>query len=152
MNVERWIKARNASWLRLEELLARVAKGGLSSLRRTELQELGLLYRTISSDLSRARAMRLGQDMQIYLNNLVVKAHNQVYQRKIDRGGDVLDCLPIRLSNTRSQIFCLRGCGFFDLCRSVHGELQLCKERCAFWSNGVDQRTPSGPRRLVAAD
>ncbi len=91
MNVERWIKARNASWLRLEQLLARVAKSGLGSLERNELQELGLLYRTVSSDLSRARAMQLGHDMQLYLNNLVVKAHNQVYQRKINRGGEVLD-------------------------------------------------------------
>ena len=91
MNVERWIKARNASWLRLEQLLARVANGGLGSLERTELQELGLLYRTVSSDLSRARAMKLGQDMQLYLNNLVVKAHNQVYQRKINRGAEVLE-------------------------------------------------------------
>ena len=91
MNVERWIKTRNASWLRLEHLLARVGKSGLGSLPRNELQELGLLYRTVSSDLSRARAMRLGQDMQIYLNNLVVKAHNQVYQRKIDKGGQILD-------------------------------------------------------------
>ncbi len=91
MNVERWIKARNASWLRLEYLLACAGKSGLSSLPRKELQELGLLYRTVSSDLSRARSMKLGQDMQIYLNNLVVKAHNQVYQRKIDQGSDLLE-------------------------------------------------------------
>jgi uncharacterized membrane protein SpoIIM required for sporulation len=91
MNVERWIKARNASWLRLEHLLSCVGKNGLNSLPRKELQELGLLYRTVSSDLSRARSMQLGQDMQIYLNNLVVKAHNQVYQRKIDQGSDLLD-------------------------------------------------------------
>jgi uncharacterized membrane protein SpoIIM required for sporulation len=91
MNVERWIKARNASWLRLEHLLSCVGKDGLNSLPRKELQELGLLYRTVSSDLSRARSMQLGQDMQIYLNNLVVKAHNQVYQRKIDQGSDLLD-------------------------------------------------------------
>ncbi|HEY9684191.1 MAG TPA: stage II sporulation protein M [Oculatellaceae cyanobacterium] len=91
MNVERWIKARNDSWVRLEQLLMRIGRSGLGSLQRTELQELGLLYRTVSSDLSRARAMKLGQDMQLYLNNLVVKAHNQVYQRRINRGMVVLD-------------------------------------------------------------
>ena len=93
MNVERWLKARNASWQRLEELLKAVDSGGLAKLDHQQLRELGRLYRSTSADLSRARAMKLGQSVQLYLNNLVVKAHNQVYQTRTDRWADLVNFL-----------------------------------------------------------
>jgi uncharacterized membrane protein SpoIIM required for sporulation len=93
MNVERWLRARKPSWQRLEELLRLVDQKGLPSVDRQELQELGRLYRAASADLSRARAMKLGQDVQVYLNNLVVKAHNQVYQTQRNRWIDLLNFL-----------------------------------------------------------
>lgn len=95
MNVERWLKARKPSWEKLEALLVRVEKRGVQDLDRNELQELGRLYRLTSADLSRARAMKLGQNVQVYLNNLVVKAHNQVYQRPRNRWSDLLNFLWI---------------------------------------------------------
>lgn len=95
MNVERWLKSRNTSWQKLEALLRRVDQEGLSSLERQQLQELGRLYRAASADLSRARAMTLSQDVQVYLNNLVVKAHNQVYQTQRNRWTYLLDFLWI---------------------------------------------------------
>jgi uncharacterized membrane protein SpoIIM required for sporulation len=91
MNVERWLKLRNPSWQKLEELLRLGESSGLSSLDRYQLQDLGRLYRATSADLSRARAMKLGQDVQVYLNNLVVKAHNQVYQTKSNRWVDFVN-------------------------------------------------------------
>lgn len=85
MNVERWLKSRRPAWQNLEDLLKIVESRGLKALKRQELQELGRLYRAASADLSRARAMKLSSDVQVYLNNLVVKAHNQVYQTRNDR-------------------------------------------------------------------
>lgn len=85
MNVERWLKTRRVCWQSLEDLLKIVESRGLKALNRQQLQELGRLYRAASADLSRARAMKLGSDVQVYLNNLVVKAHNQVYQTRNDR-------------------------------------------------------------------
>lgn len=90
MNVERWLKARTPYWQKLEDLLRLVDKKGLQSLDRQQLQELGRLYRSSSADLSRARAMKLSQDVQVYLNNLVVKAHNQVYQTEQNRWKDLV--------------------------------------------------------------
>lgn len=89
MNVERWLKTRRPAWEKLEQLLRRVDQGGVGRLDRHELQELGRLYRSASADLSRARALKLGQEVQVYLNNLVVKAHNQVYQREANRWRDL---------------------------------------------------------------
>jgi uncharacterized membrane protein SpoIIM required for sporulation len=95
MNVERWLKSRTPYWQKLEELLRRVDQKGLGCLDRQELQELGRLYRSTSADLSRSRALKLSQDVQVYLNNLVVKAHNQVYQTKRNRWDDFLNFLWI---------------------------------------------------------
>lgn len=93
MNVERWVKTRTLFWQQLEELLQLIDKRGLPALNRQQLQELGRLYRSASADLSRARALKLGQDLQVYLNNLVVKAHNQVYQTSNDRWSGLVNFL-----------------------------------------------------------
>ena len=89
MNIERWIGSRMPSWQRLEGLLGQVERRGLRSLDRQQLHELGRLYRAVSADLSRARAFKVTFDLKIYLNNLVVKAHNQVYQRRRNRWADL---------------------------------------------------------------
>jgi uncharacterized membrane protein SpoIIM required for sporulation len=89
MNVERWVAARQVYWQKLEDLLKQIDKKGLSSLSREDLQALGRLYRSAASDLSRARVMRLGTDIVGYLNNLVVKGHNQVYQSPQNRWQDL---------------------------------------------------------------
>ena len=89
MNVERWLKTRKPAWERLETLLKQIDKLGMHQLDRQELQELGRLYRMTSADLSRARSLKLGQDVQIHLNNLVVRAHNQVYQTRRNRWSDL---------------------------------------------------------------
>lgn len=85
MNVERWVAKRRPVWEKLEDLLRQVERGGLRSLKRDDLQSFGRLYRSISADLSRARALNLRSDILVYLNNLVVKGHNQVYQSKKNR-------------------------------------------------------------------
>lgn len=85
MNVERWVAKRRPVWEQLEDLLKQVERGGLRSLDREKLQSLGRLYRSVSADLSRARALNLGNELLTYLNNLVVKGHNQVYQSKKNR-------------------------------------------------------------------
>lgn len=91
MNLERWVRSRRPTWRHLDELLVRIERRGLQSLSRAELQELGRYYRASSADLSRVRALNVGGDVQAYLNNLVVRAHNQVYQRERNRFSDLLN-------------------------------------------------------------
>lgn len=89
MNLERWAARRRPTWQQLEDLLQQIDKRGVKALDREQIQSLGRLYRSSSADLSRARAMNLGTDILVYVNNLVVRAHNQVYLRKSNR---LLDC------------------------------------------------------------
>ncbi len=88
MNIERWVRSRKPTWNKLEELVKRIERQGLHSLSPEELKELGRLYKSTSADLSRARALDMGGAVPAYLNNLVVKAHNQVYQTAQNRWQD----------------------------------------------------------------
>jgi len=63
----------------LEQLLDQSARKGLSSLGRSELQELGLLYRQIAADLAALREDRGSVHFARYLNQLLARAHNIIY-------------------------------------------------------------------------
>jgi hypothetical protein len=50
-----WLNKRQPYWSQLESLLARVKGQGLHALSRSELRELGLLYRQTATDLAAVR-------------------------------------------------------------------------------------------------
>lgn len=80
MNVQRWIARREPSWKHLEALLKRTEAQGIKSLNASDIRSLSSLYRSVSSDLARARThdldLSLVQDLQV----LTSRAYNQVYQ------------------------------------------------------------------------
>jgi len=57
----------------------RVQHGGLKSLNRGELRELGLLYRQVASDLAVLRGDLSSVHFARYLNQLLARAHNTIY-------------------------------------------------------------------------
>ena len=75
----RWLDERRAYWKRLEQLLDEVGQRGLSSLRRRQLQELGLLYRQIGSDLAALREDAGSVHYAEYLQRLLARAHHIIY-------------------------------------------------------------------------
>jgi uncharacterized membrane protein SpoIIM required for sporulation len=77
--VEEFVAARQRSWTRLEELLAR-ARGDVRRLEAEELEELGALYRRLSSDLAIAQRDYPGDRVLQYLNQFFARAHAQVYR------------------------------------------------------------------------
>jgi uncharacterized membrane protein SpoIIM required for sporulation len=74
-----WINKRQTYWSRLESLLARVKQQGLHALSRSELRELGLLYRQTATDLSAVRGDPSSVQLSRYLNQLLGRAHNAIY-------------------------------------------------------------------------
>ncbi len=80
MNVQRWITRRESSWKRLNVLLKQTEKRGIKSLKAREIQELSSLYRSVSSDLARARTQKLGDVVVQDLQTLTSRAYNQIYQ------------------------------------------------------------------------
>jgi uncharacterized membrane protein SpoIIM required for sporulation len=75
----RWLEKRKAYWARLEQLVDRSNKGGISALDHRELQELGLLYRQTASDLATVREDVTSNQLSFYLNQLLGRAHNLIY-------------------------------------------------------------------------
>jgi uncharacterized membrane protein SpoIIM required for sporulation len=75
----RWLEKRKTYWTRLEQLLDQSAQHGFRSLGRSELQELGLLYRQIAADLAALREDRGSVHFARYLNQLLARAHNIIY-------------------------------------------------------------------------
>jgi uncharacterized membrane protein SpoIIM required for sporulation len=75
----RWIEKRKPYWTRLEVLLDQSKKSGFRTLGRSELQELGLLYRQIAADLATLREDRGSVHFARYLNQLLARAHNIIY-------------------------------------------------------------------------
>jgi uncharacterized membrane protein SpoIIM required for sporulation len=83
-----WLKKRQSYWSRLEALLERVKGQGFHGLSRSELRELGLLYRQTATDLSAVRGDPSSVQQARYLNQLLGRAHNAIYsgQKKTASG------------------------------------------------------------------
>jgi uncharacterized membrane protein SpoIIM required for sporulation len=75
----RWLEKRKTYWARLELLVDRSKRGGISALDHRELQELGLLYRQTASDLATVREDVTSNQLAFYLNQLLGRAHNLIY-------------------------------------------------------------------------
>ena len=74
-----WLEQRRPYWTRLDALLDRAAHDGVKALTRAELQELGLLYRQIATDLSTVREDPGSVRYAAYLNQLLARAHHTIY-------------------------------------------------------------------------
>lgn len=83
----RWIEKRRPLWTRLENLVDRASRGGISALNHSELQELSLLYRQTAADLATVREDPSGRASAEYLNRLLGRAHNIVYSGSSRVGG-----------------------------------------------------------------
>jgi uncharacterized membrane protein SpoIIM required for sporulation len=86
----RWLEERQTYWSRLEALLDQISRTGLGSLSREELQELGLLYRQIASDLAAVREHPGSVHVADYLNRLLARAHHIIYSVDRKRPADFL--------------------------------------------------------------
>jgi uncharacterized membrane protein SpoIIM required for sporulation len=78
----RWLDKRKPYWARLEQLLEQSTRRGLPSLGRSELQQLGLLYRQIAADLAVLREDRSSVHFARYVNQLLARAHNIIYSAR----------------------------------------------------------------------
>jgi uncharacterized membrane protein SpoIIM required for sporulation len=74
-----FIARRRPFWERLESLLNRVDRQGLRGLDVPEIQELGRLYRSATTDLATAQTRAYDPGTVTYLNRLVARSHAYVY-------------------------------------------------------------------------
>jgi uncharacterized membrane protein SpoIIM required for sporulation len=83
MNAEQFVRTHRSDWERLDELVNKAQKARLAALSDDELHEMGALYRRASADLARAQTRHsnthAGRELVRSLNDLVLRAHSQVY-------------------------------------------------------------------------
>ncbi len=91
---EQFVTGRRGAWERLDDLVKR-AQNGLGALSDDEIQELGALYRRTSADLARAQTRyattTAGRELVRSLNDLVLRAHAQVYSAPSPEVSNALD-------------------------------------------------------------
>ncbi len=83
-----WLRKRQSMWARLDKLVHNVTAHGLRTTEHAALRELALLYRQTAADLATVRADASSPALAAYLNQLLGRAHNLVYQgERRGRGG-----------------------------------------------------------------
>ena len=87
----RWLERRKPHWQRLESLLEQSARSGFRTFGRSELRELGLLYRQIAADLATLREDPGAVHFARYLNQLLARAHNIIYSTRKTSPSMILD-------------------------------------------------------------
>jgi uncharacterized membrane protein SpoIIM required for sporulation len=89
-DVNRFLVERRAEWDELEALLARVEREGMASLGIAGARRFGKLYRSVSSDLIRARTELVDVAVTDYLNDLVGRSYAQIHAGTGQRGKRLL--------------------------------------------------------------
>lgn len=95
MNLEQFLQERKPNWQTLETYLQR-AERQITGLSAGELDELGRLYRLVTSDLALARRDFPTQQVTVYLNQLAGRAHNVVYRGAPVRRRALVDFYRVR--------------------------------------------------------
>lgn len=96
-SAEHFVRTHYPIWERLGELTDKARSAHLGALSDEELQELGVLYRRASADLARAKtrysSTKAGRDLVRSLNDLVLRAHTQVYSAPAPQSKNLLSFL-----------------------------------------------------------
>ena len=107
MTANDFIKLREKDWKRLETLIKN--RQGRGNLNAGEINELGTLYRAVTSDLALARRDYPGQRVTNFLNQLLTRTHSYIYQE------DVSDLRPVARYFTRDLPRTFRQTWLFTL-------------------------------------
>jgi uncharacterized membrane protein SpoIIM required for sporulation len=89
MSLERFIQDRRPAWNRLAGLVERLYARGPRRIPGTEINELLCLYRDVSADLARLRALEGDPNLVREINRVVTRAHAQIYRAPARRFGSL---------------------------------------------------------------
>lgn len=78
MNAEQFYRSRQADWQQLTALLDKSQQ--MNRLSPAEVQQMGLLYRSVTSDLALAQREFPRHRVTAFLNQLVARGHATIYQ------------------------------------------------------------------------
>jgi len=80
MTLGTFVRNNRPRWQRLETMLSFIEARGPAKADRPFLRELSALYRATTGDLAFAQTHYRGTTLQLFLHQLVARAHNQIYR------------------------------------------------------------------------
>ncbi len=110
-----FVERRTAAWSELDALLVRAGRRGVRRLQPEEVEQIGRLYRAVTSDLAYAEGRGYDARLIAYLNRLVARAHAYVYGAAATTGWH-------RFATFYSQTFpreFRRSIGFITICTAL---------------------------------
>lgn len=153
---DRFRLEREGEWRRLEDIVARMEKGGLRRIADEDLLALPTLYRTAASSLAVARETSLDAATLAYLEGLVQRAWFQVYGPPRGFGGWLRDFLLGGWSRAVRAIWldiCIAL--FVMVAGSIVGWLLVAQDEAWYYrlvpSGLADTRVPGASREELAA-
>jgi uncharacterized membrane protein SpoIIM required for sporulation len=84
-DVGRFLQHRTPVWEELERTIFQLDQKGLKSFSMEEARRFGQLYRSVSSDLIRARTELVDAAVVDYLNDLVARSYAHIYTTRSNR-------------------------------------------------------------------
>ncbi len=85
MNERDFVDKKRTDWAHLSNLVQKANRIGTKRLSRSEIQEIGILYRRTASDLAKASARGLNDDLVVHLNELTARSYSLLYEQSEDR-------------------------------------------------------------------
>src|SRR5476649_1849339 len=80
MTLGAFVRKNRPHWQRLETMLGVIETRGPRRTDRSFLRELSALYRATTGDLAFTQTHYRGTTLQLFLQQLVGRAHNQIYR------------------------------------------------------------------------
>jgi uncharacterized membrane protein SpoIIM required for sporulation len=86
MLIQEFIQTGESAWAEFEALIEKARKRSLKGLSAIELDRLAWLYRSVTNDLAKARALFPGTDLEERLNTLAGHGYTFIYGRRTRDG------------------------------------------------------------------
>jgi uncharacterized membrane protein SpoIIM required for sporulation len=164
MNQDEFVQARRGEWNELDGVLA--GERPLHRLAPPSIARVAALYRSVCSDLMRARSAGYGAELVAYLDGLAARAHNALYAAPPYRVGAAWDLLArdfpralrrrARFLAASAALFVLPFLvGFVGSIGSRHFAAQVLPESMIeqmeeSYSKGFDEGRDAGSNSLMA--
>ncbi|MCS7060804.1 MAG: stage II sporulation protein M [Anaerolineae bacterium] len=100
MKVEQFIELNRANWEMLAALTQRAAGHGIRRMKTEELEQLGELYRSATSDFAVAQRDFAGHPVVSYLNQLIGQAHGAIYRGRPSGAWNIIEFFIVTFPRT----------------------------------------------------
>ena len=142
MTSDQFIAENKDKWDRLSHLVDLSAGSGIRRLRPEELDMLGELYSTVTSDFALAQRDFAGQPVVTYLNQLIAKAHSAVYRGRPAQAINLVEYLLVTFPRAFRRLapFILAAFVIFTVPAAANGVLVYLNPDISEWTFGQSEK------------